>query len=151
MKRLVLFLMVLLACLTANAQRLNRLTVVVSDEGSLVGRFVRETDSTYVANPLDWEEEVPKVGYKVVVWTPENGNGFVVRRDGVTGNINVRKGPSTRTSVVAKITEADSQKDYPENTFKCLGKTDKWFKVKVKGKVGYVREDLVSWAAYFAD
>ena len=26
-----------------------------------------------------------------------------------------------------------------------------WYKIKIKGKVGYVREDLVGWAAYYAD
>ena len=69
----------------------------------------------------------------------------------MTGNINVRKGPSTKTAIVEKITPEDSDKDYPDNVFDCLGKTKGWYKIKIKGKVGYVRQDLVSWAAYFAD
>lgn len=129
----------------------DRMTVVVTNEGQLVGKFVRETDSTYVANPLDWEEVILKTQGRVEVWTPEKGKGFVVRKSGVTGNINVRKGPSTKTAVVAKITEADSNKDYPENSFECIGKTKGWYKIKVKGKVGYVRQDLMDWAAYYAD
>ena len=88
---------------------------------------------------------------RVEVWTPEKGKGFVARKSGVTGNINVRKGPSTNTAVVTKITEADSNKDYPDNVFKCIGKTKGWYKIKIKGKVGYVRQDLVEWAAYYAD
>lgn len=151
MKRILIMMIAFLGFSAAYAQMEDRMKVVVSDEGSLVGRYVRQTATTYIANPVDWEEEVPKKGYRVEVWTPEKGKGFVVRRDGVKGNINVRKGPSTHTAVVTKITEADSMKDYPDCVFDCLGKSNGWYKVSVKGKVGYVRQDLVSWAAYFAD
>ncbi len=153
MKRFLLMtMMVFTACLSVKAQwGHNRLTVVVYNDGSLAGRFVRETDSTYIANPLDWEVEVSKTEGRKEVWSPEKGKGFVVRADGVRGNINVRKGPSTRTAIVSTITEADGKKDYPDCAFDCLGKVDNWYKIKIKGKVGYVREDLVEWAAYYAD
>ncbi len=141
----------LLGVVTVDAQTENSMKVVVTNDGSLVGCYVRETDSTYVANPLDWEEVVSKKEGRVEIWTPEKGKGFVYRADGVRGNINVRKGPSTKTAVVAKITEEDSNKDYPDFAFDCLGKKNGWYKIKIKGKVGYVREDLVGWAAYFAD
>lgn len=151
LKKVVVTMMVGWMAISVHAQWENSLKVVVSDNGLLVGRYVRQTDSTYIANPVDWEEEVPKKGFRVEVWTPEKGKGFVGRKDGVTGNINVRKGPSTKTAIVAKITQEDSDKDYPDNVFDCLGKTKGWYKIKIKGKVGYVRQDLVSWAAYFAD
>lgn len=151
MKRILFIVIALMAMLTVNAQWNNSLKVVVTSDGMLVGRYVRQTATTYVANPVDWEVEVPKKGHRVEVWTPEKGKGFVVRRDGVTGNINVRKGPSTKTAVVTQITEADSEKDYPDNVFECRGKTNGWYKISIKGKVGYVRQDLVEWAAYFAD
>ena len=149
MRKLFLLLFVALGILSANAQ--DRLKVVVTNDGTLVGRFVRETPTSYIANPVDWEEEVSKKNCRVEIWTPEKGKGFVVRADGVKGNINVRKGPSTKTAVVAKITEEDSMKDYPDFAFDCLGKTNGWYKIKIKGKVGYVRADLVDWAAYYAD
>ena len=44
-----------------------------------------------------------------------------------------------------------SNKDYPENSFQCLGKVKGWYKISIKGKVGYIRQDLVEWAAYYAD
>lgn len=139
-----------LACVTANAQT-NSLKVVVNDEGSLVGRYVRETKTTYIANPVDREEEVPKKGCRVEIWTPEKGKGFVGRKDHVRGNINVRKRPTTNSAIIDKITEADGMKDYPDCFFDCVGKSGRWFKISIRGKVGYVREDLVDWAAYFAD
>ena len=91
------------------------------------------------------------VSDKVEVWTPEKGKGFVYRKDGVKGNINVRKGPGTKYPVVAQMTEEDDLKDYPDNVCDCLGKKNGWYKISIKGKVGYVRQDLVLWAAYYAD
>ena len=150
MKKILLALVLLFGISVADAQT-NSLKVVVSDDGMLVGRYIRQTDSTYIANPVDWEEVVPKKGFRVEVWTPEKGKGFVVRKDHVRGNINVRKQPSIKSAIIDKITEADGRKDYPDCFFDCLGKTGEWFKISIRGKVGYVRQDLVDWAAYFAD
>lgn len=149
MSKLFSFFVAFLLAASSFAQ--NSMKVVVSNEGMLVGRYVRQTATTYIANPVDWEEEVPKKGYRVEIWTPEKGKGFVVRRPGVKGNINVRKGPSVNTAVVTKITEADGEKDYPDCAFDCLGKINGWYKIRIKGTVGFVRQDLVEWAAYFAD
>ncbi len=152
MKRIVLSLLVLLCVGAASAQReRNSMKVVVTNDGTLVGRYVRQTATHYIANPLDWEEKILKKDGRVEIWTPEKGKGFVVRRDGVTGNINVRQGPSTRFAVVSTITEEDSKKDYPECAFDCLGRKNGWYKIRIKGTTGWVRQDLVYWAAYFAD
>ena len=149
--KIILFVLFLICGISVADAQTNSLKVVVSDDGLLVGRYVRQTDSTYIANPVDWEEEVPKKGFRVEVWTPEKGKGFVVRKDEVRGNINVRKQPSINSAIVDKITEADGRKDYPDCSFDCLGKKGEWFKISIRGKVGYVRQDLVNWAAYFAD
>ena len=138
-------------CAASACAQKNSMKVVVSNDGSLIGKYVRQTNTTYIANPLDWEEEVSKKDSRVEIWTPEKGKGHVIRRDGVKGNINVRKGPSINTAVVTKITEADSNKDYPDCFFDCLGKINGWYKIRIKGIVGYVRQDLVEWFAYFAD
>ena len=149
MNKLISFCIAFVCAISANSQ--NSMKVVVSNDGMLVGRYVRQTATTYIANPVDWEEEVPKKGYRVEIWTPEKGKGFVVRRPGVKGNINVRKGPSVNTAVVTKITEADGEKDYPDCAFDCLGKVKGWYKIRIQGLVGFVRQDLVEWAAYYAD
>ena len=150
MNKLFSFFFILMCATSACAQK-NSMKVVVSNDGSLIGKYVRQTNTTYIANPLDWEEEVSKKDSRVEIWTPEKGKGHVIRRDGVKGNINVRKGPSINTAVVTKITEADSNKDYPDCFFDCLGKINGWYKIRIKGIVGYVRQDLVEWFAYFAD
>ena len=149
MNKLISFCIAFVCAISAYSQ--NSMKVVVSNDGMLVGRYVRQTATTYIANPVDWEEEVPRKGYRVEIWTPEKGKGFVVRRPGVKGNINVRKGPSVNTAVVTKITEADGERDYPDCAFDCLGKVKGWYKIRIKGLVGFVRQDLVEWAAYYAD
>ena len=80
LKKVVMTMMVCWMAISVHAQWENSLKVVVSDNGLLVGRYVRQTDSTYIANPVDWEEEVPKKGFRVEVWTPEKGKGFVGRK-----------------------------------------------------------------------
>ena len=95
MKQILLVLFLFLGISGVNAQK-NSMKVVVTDDGSLVGRYVRQTDTTYIANPLDWEVEVSKKSSRVEIWTPEKGKGFVVRKDRVRGNINVRKQPSIK-------------------------------------------------------
>jgi hypothetical protein len=46
--------------------------------------------------------------------------------------------------VVAKI--PDTGYDLPD-PYDCLGKVNGWYKIKIDGKIGYVREDLVCWDA----
>lgn len=150
MKRLIFALAAMFAVTALYAQK-DSAKVVVTSDGSIVGHYVRQTATAYVANPLDWEVEVPKKGHRVEVWTPEKGKGIIGRRDGVRGNINIRKGPSVKTAVVTQMTEADSNADYPDCFFDCLGKVNGWYKIRIKGKVGYVRQDLVEWGAYCAD
>ena len=59
MKRFFLVFIAFCGMLTASAQE-NSLKVVVTKDGDVVGRYVRQTATTYIANPLDWEEEVSK-------------------------------------------------------------------------------------------
>ncbi len=68
-------------------------------------------------------------------WQPRGG---VQRRKS-----NVRKGPSTKTAVIAKIPDFE---DLPE-PYDCLGKVNGWYKINIDGKIGYVRADLMVWDA----
>ena len=84
---------------------------------------------------------VPKSGLHVTTFRAERGQGIVYRNQERKGNINVRKGPSLKHAVVAKIPEFDGVPDcYP-----CLGKVNGWYKIRINGKVGYVREDMACW------
>ena len=147
MKRLMFLTLALMMASMSFAQ--DSAKVVVEKDGSIVGHFVRETDDAYIANPLDWEVTCKKSeGFRVEVWTPEKGKGIVCRKAERKGNINVRKGPDINSPVVAKIPD---KFDYPDCLYDCIGKENGWYKIKINGKVGYVREDMVDWGAFFAD
>ena len=136
-KLTLLFAAMLMMAAAANAQSMK---MVVDSKGNVVGRYVKTNKTTYTVNFQD-TYDVPMKGHKVVTFSAKNGQGVVYRDQTRTGNINVRKGPSTKTAVVAKIPEYDG---VPE-TFPCLGKVNGWYKIRIHGKVGYVREDLAEW------
>ncbi|MBR5170777.1 MAG: SH3 domain-containing protein [Muribaculaceae bacterium] len=129
--------MLMMSVATASAQSMK---MVVDSKGNVVGRYVKTNKTTYTVDVQD-TYDVPMKGLKVVTFSAKNGQGVVYRDQTRKGNINVRKGPSTNTAVVAKIPEYDG---VPE-TFPCLGKVNGWYKIRIHGKVGYVREDLAEW------
>ena len=148
MKRFLFLTLALMMTSMSFAQK-DMCKVVVDKEGGILGHFVRETADAYIANPLDWEVTCLKSdGCRVEVWTPEQGKGIVCRKAERKGNINVRQRPDIQSPVVAKIPD---KFDYPDCLYECLGKENGWYKIKIDGKVGYVREDMVDWGAFFAD
>lgn len=140
MKKVLLTALLIIAAMTASAQSSKK--VVVDSKGNAVGFFVREKQNTYVVSLQD-DYEVPKAGHKVVTYSAANGQGVIFRNPNRTGNINVRKQPNVKAPVVAKIPDVDCMMDpYP-----CLGKENNWYKIRIDGKVGYVREDMANWEA----
>lgn len=135
--RLLFTVLFVMAVAVANAQSMK---MVVDAKGEVVGRYVKTNATTYTIGVQD-DVEIPMEGHSVVTYSAENGQGFIYRDQTRKGNINVRKGPSTKTQVVAKIPETDGVPD----TYPCLGKENGWYKIRIDGKVGYVRGDLVEW------
>lgn len=137
MKEFLLIAALAMSALSANAQSMK---MVVKTNGQVEGRYVRTIGNQY---EVEVQETctVPKAGRKVVTFSAVNGQGIVYRNQNRTGNINVRKGPGTNYTVVAKIPEFDGVPD----TYPCLGKSNGWYKIRINGKVGYVREDMACW------
>ena len=129
----------MMACCNLSAQSMK---VVVSGEGEVLGRLVKTNTTTYSVCVQD-DYDVPKAGNHVEVFSAEKGQGIVYRHPDRVGNINVRKGPSTKTAVIAKIPDFE---DLPE-PYDCLGKVNGWYKINIDGKTGYVRADLMVWDA----
>ena len=138
MKRLIYFFASLLMCVGVNAQSMK---MVVDGKGEVVGRHVRTNAQTYTISVQD-DYDVPKAGNRVVVFSAEKGQGIVYRDLERRGNINVRKGPSTKTAIIAKI--PDCEGELPD-VYDCLGKVNGWYKIRINGKIGYVRADLMAW------
>ena len=140
MKRTLYLLICLLCSVMADAQSMK---VVIDSKGEELGRLVRTNSTTYTVSLQD-DYDVPKVGNRVVTYSADKGQGIIYRHPDRSGNINVRKRPSTKSDVVAKI--PDPGYDLPD-PYDCLGKVNGWYKIKIDGKIGYVREDLVCWDA----
>ena len=139
MKKWILSTVMMMACCYLSAQSMK---VVVSGEGEVLGRLVKTNATTYSVCVQD-DYDVPKAGNHVEVFSAEKGQGIVYRHPDRVGNINVRKGPSTKTAVIAKIPDCE---DLPE-PYDCLGKVNGWYKINIDGKIGYVRADLMVWDA----
>lgn len=115
--------------------------VLVLEDG-IVARFVRETDSTYVAEIQD-EFEVPRDGAVVETWYACDGKGFVWLAE--CGLQPAYSQPEDEAGeVVGQLLSEEG--DVPV-TYKCLGFKDGWFSIRIDGRTGYVSEDKVVWNA----
>lgn len=112
--------------------------MVVDDQGNVVGRYVRTNETTYTVSVQD-DVDVPIAGHTVVTYSAKNGQGVVFT---YRTNVNVRTQPSLEAPAFTQIScpKGGMPKAYP-----CLGKTQGWYKILIKGKEGYVRHDLVVW------
>ena len=142
MKSKIMFL-VAAAMICSSAVSAQSMKMVVDAEGEVVGRYVRTTSDSFIVSVQD-EYPVSKVGNRVVTYSAAAGQGIVYRNQERKGNINVRKGPSTKTAIVAKIADNNIE-GYVPDCYPCLGKVNGWYKISIDGKVGYVRQDLAEW------
>ena len=141
MKHFLFIAAALAACTVASAQSMK---MVVDSRGNVVGRYEKTNASTYTVIVQD-DFTVPKKGHRVVTFSAAKGQGVIFRDQSRTGNINVRKGPSTSAAIVAKIPDTTAMGCVPD-CYDCLGKSSNgWYKIRIDGKVGYVRGDLVEW------
>lgn len=140
MKKFLLLALMLMGFSMVNAQSMK---MVVDSRGNVVGRYVRTNKTTYTVDVQD-TYNVSKRGNRVVTFSAANGQGVVYYDQSHTGNLNVRKSPSTNAPVITQIIDPEPM-GYVPDCYDCLGKVNGWYKVRVNGKVGYVRGDLLEW------
>ena len=138
MKKFLLLALLLMGFSIMNAQSMK---MVVNSRGNVVGRYVESGKSTYYISVQD-VATVPKRGHRIVTFSAAKGQGVVFYDQSHTGNLNVRKSPSTNAPIVTQIPDPG---DYVPDCYNCLGKVNGWYKVRVNGKIGYVRGDLLEW------
>lgn len=138
--QLVFALALVLVSLPSNGQSMK---MVVDKYGEVVGRYVKTNKTTYTVTVQD-DVEVPINGHRVVTFSAKDGQGAVYRDQNKTGNINVRKRPSTNAPVIAKIAD-NTITGYVPDCYDCLGKVNGWYKIRIDSKIGFVRSDLVNW------
>lgn len=113
--------------------------VVVDDHNAFVGEYLFTDGDHFIIRVQDYAE-VPVAGHRKVTYSAANGQGVIYT---LRSRVNVRELPTTQSAVVAVMPTASDGMS-PE-TFPCLGKTDEWYKIRINGKEGFVREDLVEW------
>lgn len=138
MKNFLLLALLLMSFGMMNAQSMK---MVVDKRGNVVGRYVETDKNVYYISVQD-VSSVPKRGHRIVTFSAAKGQGVVFYEQTHTGNLNVRKSPSTNAPVVTQIPDPG---EYVPDCYNCLGKVNGWYRVKVNGKVGYVRGDLLEW------
>ena len=138
MKKFLLLALLLVGFGMMNAQSMK---MVVDKRGNVVGRYVETDRNVYYISVQD-VSSVPKRGHRIVTFSADKGQGVVFYDQSRTGNLNVRKSPSTNSPI---LTQIPNPGDYVPDCYKCLGKVNGWYKVKVNGKTGYVRGDLLEW------
>ena len=138
MKKFLVLAIMLVSFGVMNAQSMK---MVVDSRGDAVGRYVKTNSKTFTVAVQD-VCNVPKKGHRVVTFSAANGQGVVFYDQTHTGPLNVRQKPTKSSPVVTQIPDPA---DHMPDCYKCLGKVNGWYKVKVNGKVGYVRGDLLEW------
>ncbi len=123
---------------TVKAASTDTMLMVLDYMGRVVGRYVRTNETSYTVCVKD-EYEVPKDGREVVMFRAVDGKGILYTR---RTNVIIRQQPTTASDVMTMISTPKG--NIPE-TYPCLGKSGDWYKIIVKGKEGYVRQDLVIW------
>ena len=120
------------------AASVDHMKMVIDSRGNVVGRYVRTNQTSYTVAVQD-DVEVPKLGHKIVEYSAKNGQGIVYT---LRTNVNVRTQPDLKSSIICQITTKAGE--MPQ-TYPCLGKTQGWYKIRIRGTQGYVRHDLVIW------
>ncbi|MBP5561654.1 MAG: SH3 domain-containing protein [Muribaculaceae bacterium] len=138
MKKILALALLLVGFGVMNAQSMK---MVVDSRGNEVGRYVKTNKTTFTVSIQD-DVTVPRKGNRVVTYSAAKGQGIVYYNQSHTGSLNVRKRPTLNAPAITYI--PDPKGDMPE-CYDCLGKVNGWYKVKVNGKVGYVRCDLLDW------
>ncbi|MBQ6278937.1 MAG: SH3 domain-containing protein, partial [Muribaculaceae bacterium] len=99
MKKFLLLALLLMGFSMMNAQSMK---MVVNSRGNVVGRYVESGKSTYYISVQD-VATVPKRGHRIVTFSAAKGQGVVFYDQSHTGNLNVRKSPSTNAPIVTQI------------------------------------------------
>ncbi len=122
---------------------------VVVDRQGRENRYIADCDDSYFVETQDYGL-VKKADARLETRQARKGQGYLTLNSAEARRVNVRLRPTTRSKVVARLTLQSH--DTPE-PLRCLGLVPgtgkdhewQWYKVKVDGRTGYVRQDLLLW------
>ncbi len=121
--------------------------VVIDAQGNK-SRYIGRCGDSYLVDVQDYGL-VKQAGSRVVEYSAANAQGILTQNSEEAPRVNVRRRPTTKSAVIATISDAEGELPavYP-----CLGYTDgqddgMWYKTRVNGRIGYIRQDLMLWDA----
>lgn len=126
-----------------------------------VYKYIGECDDKFLVKKNNYQL-VAQEGSKKTLYCAEEGHGRVFVDTEEATMVNVRKLPSTKSTILGTISSGnhpqignDAKKPA---TYPCLGLVDaldrhseeitKWYKIKYKGRVGYVSQKVTRWNAF---
>lgn len=115
-------------------------TVIIS-EGGMVARYLGEDEDNYIGEIQDsvW---IPKSRARVETWYASDGRGVVYLKE--PGIAPAYAEPDSTSVVVGNLV-------YEEGlcpcVYDCLGCEDGWFRVRMSGTEGYIKEEFARWDA----
>ncbi len=122
--------------------------LVVDAQGNKY-RYLADCGDNYFVSVQDYCL-IKKKGCSIVDCQAERGQGWVTVNTDNARCVNVRRRPTSKSSVISTIC---TDEGYSPDCYPCLGLISNasngylWFKVKVNGRIGYVRQDLMVWDA----
>lgn len=119
---------------------------VVIDAAGNKSRYIGRCGDSYLVDVQDYAL-VKQAGSRVVTYEAANGQGILTQNSEEARRVNVRRRPTTKSPVIATISDAEGELP---TVYPCLGYTDgpdegMWYKTKVNGRIGYIRQDLMLW------
>ena len=122
---------------------------VVTDSEGNTSRYLADCGDSYFVLVQDYGL-VKKAGSRLKEYKAESGQGFIVINDNAAKRVNVRQRPTVKSSVVGALSHREGE--LPD-VLPCLGLTGltadgyRWYKTKLNGRTGYIRQDLMLWDA----
>lgn len=124
--------------------------VIVTADGT-VYRYIADCDDGFLGEAQDYVT-IPKKNAHIKDYSADGGRGWLTVAEDMASRVRVRAQPTTRSRIVRTIGAA--AEGMPQ-AYPCLGlvaTTDKdggylWFRIRVAGRTGYVRQDLMRWDA----
>lgn len=122
--------------------------VVIDAQGNKY-RYLADSGDCYFGSVQDYCL-VKKKGSRIVECQADKGQGWLTINIDNARCVNVRRRPTSKSAVVSTIC---TEEGFLPDCYPCLGLVTNasngylWYKVKVNGKIGYVRQDLMIWDA----
>lgn len=123
---------------------------VVIENHNHIYKYIGDCGDFYLVKKNGYQL-VPKPDSKKTEYSAENGQGWVTIDTKEATMVNVRQLPSKKSHILGTISSTENER------YACLGVRNtlhaklfdnQWYKIRYKGKVGYVSQKVMRWKAF---